>query len=76
VLHYLIRAQPDRWFSTSSASHGQGEFLEGDHQRWEFETSLREIETQLLEPGSTLRSKTSEMVRQEIWALLLTHYAV
>ena len=23
-----------------------------------------------------LRSKTSELVRQEIWALLLTHYAV
>ncbi len=26
-------------------------------QRWEFESSLREIECQLLEPGSTLRSK-------------------
>ena len=46
------------------------------NQRWEFETSLREIETQLLEPGSTLRSKKPEMIRQEIWALLLTHYAV
>jgi len=45
-------------------------------QRWEFESSLREIECQLLEPGSTLRSRTPEMVRQEIWGLLLTHYAV
>lgn len=45
-------------------------------QRWEFESSLREIETQLLEPGSTLRSKTPQMVRQEIWALFLTHYAI
>jgi len=45
-------------------------------QRWEFESSLREIETQLLAPGSTLRSKTPEMVRQEIWGLFLTHYAV
>jgi len=45
-------------------------------QRWEFESSLREIECQLLEPGSTLRSKTPAMVRQEIWGLLLTHYAV
>lgn len=45
-------------------------------QRWEFESSLREIECQLLEPGSTLRSKTPEMVRQEIWGLLLTHYAI
>lgn len=45
-------------------------------QRWEFESSLREIETQLLAPGSTLRSKTPEMVRQEIWGLFLTHYAI
>jgi Insertion element 4 transposase N-terminal/Transposase DDE domain len=45
-------------------------------QRWEFESSLREIECQLLEPGATLRSKTPEMIRQEIWGLLLTHYAV
>lgn len=45
-------------------------------QRWEFESSLREVECQLLEPGATLRSKTPEMVRQEIWGLFLTHYAV
>jgi hypothetical protein len=41
------------------------------HERWEFESSLREIECQLLEPGSTLRSKTPEMVRQEIWNMAL-----
>jgi hypothetical protein len=45
-------------------------------QRWEFESSLREVECQLLEPGSTLRSKNPETVRQEIWALLLAHYAI
>jgi transposase IS4-like protein/DDE family transposase len=45
-------------------------------QRWEYETSLREIETQLLEPGSGLRSKTPELVRQELWGLLLAHYAI
>jgi hypothetical protein len=45
-------------------------------QRWEYEMSLREIETQLLEPGHGLRSKTPELVRQEFWALLLVHYAI
>ena len=45
-------------------------------QRWEYEMSLREIETQLLEPGHGLRSKTPELVRQEFWALLLAHYAI
>jgi hypothetical protein len=46
------------------------------HQRWEFESSLREVECQLLEPGCTLRSKTPDMARQELWGLFLTHYAV
>jgi len=45
-------------------------------QRWEYELSLREIETQLLEPGYGLRSKTPEMVEQEFWGLLIAHYAV
>ncbi len=45
-------------------------------QRWEFESSLREIECQLLSRGGTLRSKSPEMVRQEVWGLFLTHYAI
>jgi Transposase DDE domain len=45
-------------------------------QRWEYEISLKEIETQLLASGRGLRSKSPEMVRQEWWGLLLTHYAI
>jgi hypothetical protein len=45
-------------------------------QRWEYELSLKEIETQLLEPGQGLRSKTPELIRQEFWGLLLAHYAI
>lgn len=45
-------------------------------QRWEYEISLKEIETQLLEPTKGLRSKTSELIRQEFWGLLLAHYAI
>lgn len=45
-------------------------------QRWEYEMWLREIETQLLQPGAGLRSKTPELVRQEMWGLLLAHYAI
>lgn len=45
-------------------------------QRWEYELSLKEIETQLLEPGQGLRSKTPELIRQELWGLLLAHYAI
>jgi IS4 transposase len=46
------------------------------HERWEYEIALKEIETQMLEPGGGLRSKSPELVRQELWGLLLTHYAI
>lgn len=46
------------------------------HERWEYEIALREIQSQLLETGGRLRSKWPDLVRQEIWGLLLAHYAV
>ena len=47
------------------------------HERWEEESVFDEIETHQ-RGGSTVlpRSKHTETVRQEIWALLLTHYAI
>ncbi len=45
-------------------------------QRWEFELTLDEVETHQMSATKLLRSRTPELVRQEIWALLLTHYAV
>jgi hypothetical protein len=45
-------------------------------ERWESETGFREKKTYLRRSGRVLRSKSPEMVRQEIWALLLTHYAI
>ncbi|MDN5920505.1 MAG: transposase, partial [Pseudonocardia sp.] len=45
------------------------------HQRWEIESSFRELEIQLL-GGRGLRSKTPELVRQEMWGLLISHYAI
>lgn len=46
------------------------------HERWEYEIALKEIETQMLQPGHGLRSKSPELVRQELWGLLLAHYAI
>ena len=45
-------------------------------ERWEFEYSLDEIKTHQRGRGGVLRSKSPEMIRQEIWAFLLTHYAI
>lgn len=45
-------------------------------QRWEFEISLAELEIRQRGPGRVLRSQTPQMTRQEIWGMLLVHYAV
>ena len=46
------------------------------HQRWEHETGNQQLKTYLRGPGVVLRSRSPDMVRQEIWGYLLTHYAI
>ncbi len=46
------------------------------HERWEIEVALAELKTQLRGARVVLRSKTPELVRQEVWGLLLAHFAV
>ncbi len=46
------------------------------HERWEHETGNAQLKTYLRGPGKILRSQSPDMVRQEIWGYLLTHYAV
>jgi hypothetical protein len=45
------------------------------HQRWEVELAFDEIETHQI-GHRVLRSRSPQLVRQEIWAPLLTHYAI
>jgi len=46
------------------------------HERWEIEVALAELKTGLRGARAVLRSKTPELVRQEVWGLLLAHFAV
>jgi hypothetical protein len=46
------------------------------HERWEHETGNAQLKTYLRGPGKILRSESPDLVRQEIWGYLLTHYAV
>lgn len=43
------------------------------HERWEIELGYGEIKTDLLERMETIRSKSPEMVTQELWGLLLAY---
>jgi len=45
-------------------------------ERWEIETALDELKTHLRGARMVLRSKTPEGVMQEVYGLLLAHYAV
>jgi len=46
------------------------------HERWEIETALDELKTHLRGAQIVLRSKTPELVEQEFYGLLMTHYAI
>ena len=46
------------------------------HQRWEAELVFDELKTHQRGPGIILRSRKPELVEQEIWGLLLTHYGI
>lgn len=46
------------------------------HERWEIETVLGELKTHLRGSKIVLRSKTPDLVRQEIYGLLMAHFAI
>ena len=46
------------------------------HERWEIETALAELKTHLRGAKIVLRSKTPDLVRQEFYGLMMTHFAV
>jgi hypothetical protein len=46
------------------------------HERWEAELVFDELKTHQRGPGLILRSRKPELVEQEIWGLLLTHYGI
>jgi Transposase DDE domain len=61
---------------TDPALASAEELAQANCQRWEEETSNDQLKTCLRGPGAVLRSKSPDMVRQEIYGYLLTHYAI
>lgn len=46
------------------------------NERWEAENTFDEVKTHQRGPARILRSQSPDMIKQEIWALLLTHYCI
>ena len=61
---------------TDPALASAAELAQAYCERWEEETGNDQLKTCLRGPGSVLRSKSPDMVRQEIYGYLLTHYAI
>jgi hypothetical protein len=82
VIEYQITDRPDaetyRVITTITDWRAalSGDLAAAYAQRWEFEIALDEIETHQIAHTRVLRSKSPEMVRQEIWGILLAHYAI
>ncbi len=53
----------------------QSELAELYRERWEFETALDEMKTHLMN-GQTLRSRTPDLVIQEIYGMVMAHYSI
>lgn len=52
------------------------ELIDTYHERWEIESTIDEYKTHQRLSARTLRSQTPEGVRQELWGVLLVHYAL
>jgi len=46
------------------------------HERWEIETALDELKTHLRGARIVLRSKTPDLVKQELYGLMMAHFAI
>jgi hypothetical protein len=83
VIEYTLEgvagAEPIYRLVTSILDPGQApaqELAALYHERWEIETALDELKTHLRGSKIVLRSKTPDLVRQEFYGLMLTHFAV
>src|ERR1039458_3281115 len=82
VIEYTLEgvagAEPIYRLVTSILDPGQApaqELAALYHERWEIETALDELKTHLRGSKIVLRSKTPELVRQEFYGLMMTHFA-
>jgi len=80
VLEYRVKGKAETIrIITSILDHEAapaGELATLYHERWEFETTLDEFKTHLRGARTVLRSQTPELVKQEVYGLLLTHFAL
>jgi hypothetical protein len=80
VIDYQVEGTPERYrLVTSILDPAEAPALELARlyrERWEFESTLDEFKTHLRGARTTLRSQRPELIRQEVYGLLLAHFAL
>lgn len=79
VIRYQRKGYPPRMLLTSLVDPKQfpaDEIRRLYHERWEIELGFGELKTDMLQRLEAIRSRTPEMVQQEMWGLLLAYNLV
>jgi len=80
VIEYRLKGGKEKYVLITSildpAQAPAAELAAVYHERWEIEMGYDEIKNHLKEPGECLRSKTPELVIQEFYGYLLTHFTI
>lgn len=80
VIEYRLKGSKEKYVLITSildpAQAPAAELAAVYHERWEIEMGYDEIKNHLKEPGECLRSKTPELVIQEFYGYLLTHFTI
>ncbi len=79
AIHYRRKGCPRATLLTSlvdAEKYPAKELIELYHERWETEIGYDELKTHLLDRQESIRSKTPEGVRQELWGIALAYNLV
>jgi hypothetical protein len=79
AIAYNHHGEKSNWLLTSLVDpnlYPKDEIIALYHERWEHEQAYDEIKTEMLLAYESLRSKTVEGVRQEMWGVLLAYNLV
>src|SRR5260370_11401978 len=79
AIHYKKKGFPRSTILTSlldPEKYPADELIELYHERWETEVAYDEVKTHLLNRQESIRSKTPEGVRQELWGIALAYNLV
>lgn len=78
IVHYNLDGKPQRLMTSllDPLLWPASEIIEMYHERWEIELAFDELKTHMQDRRESLRSKSPDGVRQELWGILLAYNLV